>query len=92
MSIVRSSRIPPQEMGACESIDKITLFLTDVPSGMLLRSREEDESPREPDSQIEELSVTYEGSSHHNMQTVCHFVFLSQQTSLQTGRVGEYPR
>jgi hypothetical protein len=28
---------------------------------MLLRSREEDESLREPDSQIEELSRTYEG-------------------------------
>jgi hypothetical protein len=32
---------------------------------MLLRSREEDESLREPDSQIEELSWTYEGSSQH---------------------------
>src|SRR5438093_18633 len=32
------------------------------PSRMLLRSREENESLREPESQIEELSWTYEGS------------------------------
>src|SRR5947209_2225282 len=43
-----------------------TLFSTDIPSGMLLRSREENESLRGPDSQIEELSWTYEGSSQHS--------------------------
>ncbi len=33
---------------------------------MLLRSSEEDESLGKSDSQIEELSWTYEGSSQHN--------------------------
>src|SRR5947209_10595183 len=41
------------------------LMRTDLPSGMLLRSSEEDESLREPESHIEELSWTYEGSSQH---------------------------
>ena len=42
---------------------------TDVPSGMLLRSSEEDESLGKSDSQIEELSWTYEGSSQYRFGT-----------------------
>jgi hypothetical protein len=37
---------------------------------MLLRSSEEDESLREPESQIEELSWTYEGRSQHRLYNV----------------------
>ncbi len=35
---------------------------------MPLQGREKDESLREPESQIEELSETYEGSSHDKEQ------------------------
>jgi hypothetical protein len=40
---------------------------TDLPSRRLLRSSEEEESLREPESQIEELSETDEGRSQHKI-------------------------
>src|SRR5437879_8729114 len=67
-----SKRIPPDKSSlfpAPQSLPYAPVEGMDVPSAMPLRGREKNESLREPDSQIEEFSETYEGSSQYRGST-----------------------